>query len=119
MQRRAFIVAVIMMFSAVCYAGVERSLDILGMQVPLPGEYVLESLEQDKNIHAQVATYLIQKPLGEVVSFYQSFLKENNFSVLGGIQADGSFDASVKKDAVQFSLRIFTSKNNTMVQFVW
>jgi hypothetical protein len=119
MRRGTWIIAAIMLFFAVCYSGDDRSLDILGMQVPIPGEYVLESLEYDKSIHAQVAAYLIKKPLGAVVSFYQSFLKENAFLVLGGVQPDGSFDASVKKDTVQFFLRIFTNKNSTMVQFIW
>jgi hypothetical protein len=68
MRRGTWIIAAIMLFFAVCYSGDDRSLDILGMQVPIPGEYVLESLEYDKSIHAQVAAYLIKKPLGAVVS---------------------------------------------------
>lgn len=119
MRRKTLIIGVIMLIFSVSCAGSERGVDILGMQVPLPGEYVLESLEYDNNIHAHVARYLVKKPLTEAVHFYTSFLAENGFSVLGGEQADGSFDASVKKDNVQFLLRVYIYKNMTMVQFVW
>jgi hypothetical protein len=119
MRKNFLLVSVMTLFLGLCATAVALNVDILGMKVPVPAGFILVSRGQDKSINAQVATYQGNLSVGEAVTFYKTFLEGNGFLVLGGEQPDGSFDASVKKDAVQFSLRIFSLKRMTVVQFIW
>ncbi|MDP2922396.1 MAG: hypothetical protein Q8O30_01570 [Candidatus Omnitrophota bacterium] len=94
-------------------------INISGMQIPLvPGARAANNLTQE-SVQGKIANFTVNKPLAEVVNFYNSFLQANGFSVIGGQEASGSFNAAVKKDNVQFSLRIYSEGGFTYLQFIW
>ena len=60
----------------------------------------------------------MNKPIKKVINFYTAFLKDNNFSIIGGEEGP-KFNASVKKGRTMFTLKISSDKNYTVVQFIW
>jgi len=93
-------------------------LDVAGIDIPVMEGAVLAAGIPTKSVHTNIATYQTNRPLDEVIGFYESFFKENNFIFLGG-KENGSFSASVKKDEAMFSLRIYSHNDKTVIQFIW
>lgn len=95
------------------------TLEIFGMQIPIiEGAKVVKDTA-GKSLKAKIANYITDKPLNEAVSFYKSFLKANGFLVIGGLEAQGGFNASVKKGNIQFSIHIYAEGGLTKIQFIW
>jgi hypothetical protein len=94
----------------------DPGIKISGIQIPLPER----SIQKDSRLtpQARIVTYAVNKPLDEVVRFYESYLKENGFIVIGGAQEAG-FNASVKKDSIMFTIRIYPQDGKTLIQFIW
>ncbi len=107
------------LLSIAVYLYAAEAINILGTEVPIVSGAVLKASQSPANLNAQMATYIVNKPLDEVVDFYKAFFAANNFLILGGAKEDGSFDAAAKKDKTQFSLRIFAENNSTIIQFIW
>lgn len=96
----------------------DGQIEIAGIAIPLiPGAKILEQSKAQPNA-MRIVTYFVQMPLAEAVSFYQSFLRQNNFLIIGGADNFG-FNAAVKKDAAMFTLRIYQGRQGTEIQFVW
>lgn len=95
------------------------SVNISGMQIPLLEGAKPSGSFAEGSVQGKIASFTVNKPLVEVVNFYSSFLQANGFSVIGGEEASGSFNAAVKKDNVQFSLRIYSEGELTYLQFIW
>jgi hypothetical protein len=74
--------------------------------------------EQSKAANVKVEKFYVDKPLDEVVTFYSSYLKANGFLIIGGDSPTG-FDASVKKEESMFTLKIYSEKGKTVIQFAW
>lgn len=103
---------------AIC-AQAQNTLEISGMKIP-----VIEGAGQVKEaarvlVKGHIATFALDKPLEETVNFYKAFLIENGFSIIGGTESGGSFNAAVKKGDAQFSLRIYRERGHTFIQFIW
>jgi len=95
----------------------ERSLKIGEMDIPLiDGASV--SIQKPQSANARIASYRIKKPLVEVISYYKSFLDDNGFLVIAGGENE-DFSAAVKKGDTMFTLKIYTDKDATVLQFIW
>lgn len=75
--------------------------------------------EVKKGHGTTIYMYETARPLAEVVDFYRSFFKSEQCVLIGGVQADGSFDAAIKKDTVQFYLKITAAGDKTQARFIW
>lgn len=95
-----------------------ETVDILGMQIPLIEGAKLVKDEQEGSLKAKMVNYTVEKPLNEVVGFYQSFLETNGFRIIGGLEEGGSFNASVKRNDIQFCIRIYAQDGLTRIQFI-
>jgi hypothetical protein len=91
------------------------SVNILGTQIPLIDGAKHVSEREISN--AKVETFVADKPVSEVVSFYSSYLKVNGFLIIAGEDSAG-FNASVKKDATMFTLKIYPENQKTVIQFI-
>jgi len=93
--------------------------EIAGLQLPLiEGAVAIKSSAESAAGQAKILSYSVNKPVEEVVAFYQAFLQENNFITIGN-GAIGGLDVAVKKDTAMFSLKIFAQAGKTVVQFIW
>lgn len=92
--------------------------DIAGIQIPLIEGAVVSNTQEKLSSDVKVVTYTLAKPLAEVIEFYASFFRENNFILIGGKDKIG-FNASIKKDNALFTLRISSFGANTVLQFIW
>jgi hypothetical protein len=97
----------------------KEGIEISGMRIPVVEDARLESKGRGDKINARVAVYKTARPLDEVVNFYERFLKEHDFLIMGGTDENGNFDVSVKKENTQFSLRIYAQEGETVIQFIW
>ena len=114
--RSAVLTAIFLVFfTAVLLA--DGFIDINGLQVPLP-QGAVKTQKQSRQEGVRLAAYSVNKPLDEVVNFYSSFLSDNGFLLIGG-EGAGGFNASVKKGAAMFTLRISKEKSATLVEFIW
>ncbi len=103
--------------SAPAYAA--DSITIAGEQIPLiEGAAPAQAAGAPRVGRATVAAYTTGKPPGEVITFYESFLQNAGFLVIGGQEA-GTYSVSVKKGDAQFSLRIYPAGGKTVIQFIW
>jgi len=105
----------ILVFSAYLSAA---SVDVRGIKIPLIEGAVFQQEGQEKEAQAATLIYAVKKPMKEVISFYEKYLKDNNFLIIGG-RTDSGFDAAVKKDSSMFNLKIYPKGRETMVQFIW
>ncbi|MBI4707037.1 MAG: hypothetical protein HY761_03825 [Candidatus Omnitrophica bacterium] len=87
-------------------SGALYALEISGMQIMIIAGASLKKQSIEQGSSARIVTYEVDKPLDEVISFYEAFLNGDSFSVIRGRQ-NNIFDASVKKNNVMFSLRIY------------
>ena len=116
MIRRAvfILVACILIVGSIAYAA--ESVNVSGVSIPLIGGAAHSG---DMGIDsASVETFVISRPLAEVVAFYSAYFKNNGFLIIGGEDSSG-FNASVKKDSSMFTVKIFAEKEKIILQFVW
>lgn len=66
----------------------------------------------------RIAVYETDIPLSGVIDYYRSFFIANNFMILGGDDPYG-YNASVKKEELMFTIRIFALGERTIIQFIW
>lgn len=114
------LVLVAVLFSAIfltCLCTGEM-VEIAGMQIPLIEDAVPAKRAEAQTTDAKILVYTVDKPLSEVIKFYESFFAENNFLLIGGKQG-GAFNASVKKGETMFTLMIYSQNNQTIIQFIW
>lgn len=111
------VLVVLLGIAACVYA--DDALNINGMNIPLISGSILESTRPPGDLNAKMARYKIGNPVGEVVGYYKNFLTANDFIIVGGEQQNQGFDAAVKKEKVQFSLRIFAQGGATIYEFIW
>lgn len=114
------LVWVAVLFSSVlltCLCAAEM-IEISGIQIPLIEDAVPVKGTEAQTTNAQIAAYAVDRPLSEVIKFYESFLKENDFLLMGG-REDDNFNASVKKGETMFTLRIYSENQQTIIQFIW
>jgi hypothetical protein len=92
------------------------SLNISGVLIPL----IDGATHVDEKVmsNASVETFVVNKPLAQVVAFYSSFLKENGFLLIGGEDPSG-FNASAKKNNAMFTLKIYSQNQKTIIHFIW
>lgn len=114
-KRYLFCALFIFIFATFLFA---EDIEIAGLKIPLIEGAQLVKGEQRQRTQARIVTYTVDRPLSEVTGFYESFLKENGFIVMGGAE-EGGFNASVKKDEVMFTLRIYSQGERTVLQFIW
>jgi hypothetical protein len=93
-------------------------IDVQGVSIPVIEGAVSAKNDDTGATNARVSTYSTDKTVLEVIRFYETFLGENGFIFIGG-QENGSFNASVKKGECMFTLRIYSSGPNTILQFIW
>lgn len=105
-----------LILSTALYAG--QAIEISGFGVPLIENAKPVPGEDKQTANFRLATYAVDKPLADVVQFYESFLKENDFLILGPEEENG-FSASVKKDNTMFTLKIYSENKKTIIQFIW
>lgn len=108
------------LFSSVlltCLCAAEM-VEISGIQIPLIEDAVPIKGKGEQPANANMLVYTVDRPLSQVIKFYESFLKENDFSLIGG-KEDDSFNASVKKGETMFTLRIYSENQQTIIQFIW
>lgn len=96
----------------------QETIEISGTQIPVIAGAVPTEAGEAQTTNAQIAAYAVDKPLSEVIKFYESFFAENNFLLIGGKQG-GVFNASVKKGKTMFTLMIYSQNNQTIIQFIW
>jgi hypothetical protein len=95
-----------------------QTIEISGIQIALiEGARHMHSSEAE-TIQGKVATYIVKKPLTEVIEFYKLFFKENDFRLIGGFDEEG-FNASVRKGNLMFTLRVYSKNKKTILQFIW
>jgi len=95
-----------------------ESVRIAGIDIPLPqGALALPPAPSDA-ASARVSSYTVELTLDEAIGFYDSFLKERGFMVIGGKDEMG-YAVAVKKDAVMFAVNIYPQDNKTVIEFIW
>ena len=94
------------------------SVDVRGIQIPLIETAVLEQQAKEPQAQATTRIYAVKKPIDEVIRFYENYLQENNFLIIGG-RTNNGFDAAVKKDGSMFDLKIYPKGKETIIQFIW
>lgn len=95
-----------------------QTIEILGTEIPLmKGARRLDSKESTI-IQARVVSYIVNTSLSEAIEFYRIFFKENDFYLMGGEGKEG-FNASVKKDEIMFTIKIYAKDKRTVIQFIW
>ncbi|RJO64674.1 MAG: hypothetical protein C4540_03140 [Candidatus Omnitrophota bacterium] len=114
----AAVLGMILLFSGGYQEANAKMIAVSGTELPIFEDSILVPEETRYSADLKVVTYAVSKPLEEVIAFYESFLKEQGFSCLGG-RREGSFDASVKRGQSMFTLRIYTVQNRTIVQCIW
>ena len=110
------IVAIFLSLTADLFAG--ENIVISGMQIPVMEGAVPIRDEPQRLGGMSLAAYLLDSTLDTVVTYYESFLKENSFAFMGGRQ-DGGFNASVAKGNVLFTLKISRKGRKTIIEFIW
>ena len=96
----------------------DSTLVISGMQIPLMEGATPKQEAPQRLGGARVAVYSLDAALEDVVSYYESFIKDNGFAVIGG-RVEQEFNASVRKGDVLFTLKISPKGKKTLVEFVW
>ena len=117
MKLRILLLGLLFIAFLLSYASA-ASVDVRGIKIPLIEGAVFQQEGPEKEAHAQTLIYAVKKPIVEVISFYEQYLSENNFLVIGGRTGNG-FDASVKKDSSMFDLKIYAKGAETILQFIW
>jgi len=92
--------------------------EIAGIKIPVIEGAVVSGWIENPAANVETVSYAVGKPLPEVVKFYELFFANNDFILFGGRES-GSFNASVKKDQAMFTLRIYVSGSQTILQFIW
>ena len=117
MKMRIFIFGLLIMLTATAalFAG---SIDIGALKIPIFEGAAFDKKEYKQDGRIAVSVYSVKKSLNEVISFYEKYLKENNFIVIGGRSGAG-FDAAAKKDNTMFTLKIYYANQKTIIQFIW
>lgn len=92
------------------------SLNISGVSIPLV-EGATHVAEKEMP-NASVETFVVNKPLTQVVAFYSSYLKDNGFLLIGG-EDPGGFNVSAKKNNTMFTLKIYSQDQKTVIYFIW
>ncbi len=95
-----------------------ESVKISGIDIPLPEGAKVVHIAPSEAAPARIASYAVEMPLDEAVGFYDRFLKENGFVIIGGMEETG-YSAAVKKGAVMFTLNIYPQGDQTVIQFIW
>ena len=114
MKKRILFLAPFLILALIVSAA--EALDISGVSIPIiEGSGRASDAGRD---NANVETYIVNKPLAEVVAFYASYFKDNAFLIIGGEDSSG-FNASVKKNAAMFTVKIYSQKDKTILQFIW
>ncbi len=116
MKSKIFVLTAVSLLLWVNFLYADSLIKIAGESIPLIEGAMMLSTE--KTGVTTVLAYAVNKPLEEVAGFYQAFLKENGFMVIGGTQERG-FNVSVKKDKTMFSLQIYSQGPRTIIQFIW
>ena len=118
MKKVPFIAMIFILF-AFARATAGASIEISGQAIPLIEGSSEISVKAQETVRARIAVYSVNGPLSETVQFYKSFFEAEGFLLLGGDEPDGSFNAAVKKDSCQFSIRIYSDSGATRLQFTW
>jgi hypothetical protein len=119
-MRKKFILWVGFTFLFCCvYAYVYAdTLMISGSEVPLVQGAVISNTQGSAG-SARIKVYSVERPLKEIIDFYEEYLRENGFQVIGGQGPEG-FNAAVKKEKTMFTLRIFSERDTrTIIEFIW
>lgn len=113
-----FFLCIVVMLCASCLLFAASSVEVAGLTLPLiAGAELLPSSASQSGV-THVITYSVDKPVADVVAFYQPYLLENGFTLIGGAEGD-NFNASVKKADTMFTVRIFSANQKTLLQFIW
>lgn len=94
----------------------ENMIAISGSRLPLI-EGAL-SIGTEKMGEAQVYTCLLERHIDEVAEFYENFFERSGFQLMGGRRGN-EYSVSVRKDALMFTLRIYSEDKLTVMQFIW
>jgi len=117
MKIKRYLITVLCSALCVTQAWAGSLVSIAGTGIPLI-EGAQPAGREAVQAHARIATYAVSRPVTEVADFYLQYFKENGFVVLGG-KENGALDVAVSKDAVMFSLKVFSEGGTTLVQFIW
>lgn len=119
MRNKILGLSLLFIFTGIILLYGSETIEISGIEIPIiEGAKLFRGLASEP-VKGKVIKYAVAKPLSEVVSFYASFLKKNGFSVIGGLDSEGSYNASAKKDKTQFTLLIYAQNGLTRLQFIW
>jgi hypothetical protein len=116
MRKKAIILFLIFSLGLSAFLYAAQTITISGLSIPLI-EGATHVDEQDTP-NVKVETFSAQKPMSEVSAFYSAYLNTNGFLLIGGANPDG-FDASVKKGAAMFTLKIYSRGKLTFIRFIW
>jgi len=117
-KKIVFLAGSLFLFCCVYLYVYAETLLISGSEVPLIQGAVISDA-QVPAASARIKAYSVERPLKEVIDFYQEYLRQNGFLVIGGQGAEG-FNAAVKKDKTMFTLRIFSERDTrTIIEFIW
>ncbi len=118
MKSKIYIFCALFLVVFFSFAYSDQTINIMGVSVPVIEGARPFKEEPPSNPGIHVTSYVILKPLNDVVSYYRDFLNENNFLIIGGEERDG-FSAAVRKGESMFTIEIFLEANKTMLKFVW
>ena len=118
MNRRIVFLSLSVLFFAVMSSFALESVRISGIDIPLPEGAEAVRIALPQSAQAKISSYEVGTPLYETVEFYERFLKENGFVIIGGMGETG-YSASIKKNAAMFTLNIYPRGDKTVIQFIW
>ncbi len=118
-MRGIVIVSVALALGAGALAYAAGTVQVAGLALPLVEQATAVAAAESAGAGAHVARFETTVSVREATVFYEAFLGENGFLTIGGMQPDGAYDVSVKKDNAFFSLRIWAEKGKTIVHFIW
>ena len=109
----AFLFSLIFLISI---SSAAENVNISGVSVPLISGAA--HVDEKDSANVRVETFVVDKPLAEVIAFYSSFLKNNGFLSMGGEDPSG-YNISAKKDNAMFTLKIYSQGQKTYINFIW
>lgn len=108
------LIAVLFVLSIV---NAQETINIGGAEVPvIQGAISTQSTVQAKQL--RIVIYTTEASLESVVMFYESYLKNNEYIIIGGQKGD-EYNAACKKGSAMFTLRIYAQSGKTIIQFIW
>lgn len=118
MRIKTPILALLLYLIFFTYLYAEGIIEISGLNIPLIEGARVSHQGRQAEANATIVTYTVEKPLAEVIRFYETFLKDNAFLLMGG-EEEGGFNASVKKGNAMFTLKVYAQDQHTLIQFIW